>query len=141
MAEVRLNSPNVTTFTVSVGDIVKISRPVGYPPFANMSVAISNDGSDSESLKTEYELYGFKILDKTLGKFVKLADTNLIDGFVYYNHTKSGRQIVRYKSKTIIDTLFYIVVQGVQIHDHASIYQGGPAFATYWAETSNRQEE
>jgi len=132
MPDVRLNSPNVTTFTASVGDTIKISRPIGYPPYAAGKVpAILTKG--------EYEALGFKILEQSLGKFVKLDGISLESGFVYYQHTKSGRQIIRYKSKSIMDTLFYIVVQGIQIHDHASIYQGGPAFATYWAET--REEE
>lgn len=132
MTDVRLNSPNVTTFTASVGDIIKISRPLGYPPYVHGK-------EPAEPVKGKYEALGFKILDQSLGEFVKLDDVSLGSGFVYYKHTKSGRQIIRYKSKSIIDTLFYIVVQGIQIHDHASIYQGGPAFATYWAET--REEE
>jgi len=73
-------------------------------------------------------------LDQKLGKFIRLNDVNSKSGFVYYEHLESGRQIIRYKSQTLTTVLFYIVVQGVQIHDHASIYQGGPAFATYYAE-------
>ena len=127
MTDIRLNSPNVTTFTASIGDVIKITRPVGYPPYAPGK-------TPSAPTKTEYEVYGFKILDQQLGHFIRLSEINLNSGFVYYEHLKSGRQIVRYKAQTLTVTLFYIIVQGVQIHDHASIYQGGPAFATYFAE-------
>jgi hypothetical protein len=132
MSDLRLNSPNVTTFTASVSDVIKITRPVGYPPYAPGK-------APAEPTTNEYESYGFKILDQNLGKFIRLDEVDLNSGFVYYQHLKSGRQIIRYKSQTLTDTLFYIIVQGIQIHDHASIYQGGPAFATYWAET--REEE
>ena len=132
MTDLRLNSPNVTTFTASVGDVIKITRPLGYPVYP--------PGKTPEDITTsDYEAYGFKILDQELGKFVRLDEVNLNSGFVYYEHLKSGRQIIRYKSQSIVNTLFYIIVQGIQVHDHASIYQGGPAFATYWAET--REEE
>jgi hypothetical protein len=132
MTDLRLNSPNVTTFTASISDVIKITRPVGYPPYVP-GKAPANPAS------SEYEAYGFKILDQDLGKFIRLSEVNLGSGFIYYQHLKSGRQIIRYKSQSITDTLFYIIVQGIQIHDHASIYQGGPAYATYWAET--REEE
>lgn len=127
MTDLRLNSPNVTTFTVSIGDVIKITRPVGYPVYA--------PGKEPTNPTTnEYEAYGFKVLDKNLGKFIRLDEIELNSGFVYYEHLKSGRQIIRYKAQSITDILFYIIVQGMQIHDHASIYQGGPAFATYYAE-------
>jgi len=132
MTDLRLNSPNVTTFTASVDDVIKITRPVGYP-------AYPAGKEPADPTTSEYEAYGFKILDQSLGKFVRLDEVTLKSGYIYYKHTKSGRQILRYKSKSITDVLFYIIVQGVQVHDHASIYQGGPAFATYWAET--REEE
>lgn len=132
MTDLRLNSPNVTTFTASVNDVIKVVRPIGYPAYA--------PGKAPETPTTsKYEAYGFKVLDQTLGEFVRLDEISLKSGFIYYHHLKSGRQIIRYKSKSITDTLFYIIVQGIQVHDHASIYQGGPAFATYWAET--REEE
>lgn len=132
MTDLRLNSPNVTTFTASVKDVIKITRPVGYP-------AYPRGKEPAEPTVTNYEAYGFKILDQSLGKFIRLDEVDYRKGYVYYQHEKSGRQIIRYKSKNLHDVLFYIIVQGIQIHDHASIYQGGPAFATYWAET--REEE
>jgi len=125
MTDLRLNSPNVTTFIASIGDNLKINRPLGYPPYAPGTAA---------KQPTDYEAYGFKILDQKLGKFIRLNDVNSKSGFVYYEHLESGRQIIRYKSQTLTTTLFYIIVQSIQIHDHASIYQGGPAFATYYAE-------
>ena len=127
MTDLRLNSPNVTTFTASIGDVIKITRPVGYPVYSPGKVPIAPTVS-------KYEAYGFKILDQSLGEFIRLDEVTLKSGFVYYEHLKSGRQIIRYKSQSLTDTLLYIIVQGIQIHDHASIYQGGPAFATYYAE-------
>ena len=127
MTDLRLNSPNVTTFTASIGDVIKITRPVGYPTYPPGK-------APTDVPSGEYEAYGFKILDQNLGKFIRLDEVTLKSGCVYYEHLKSGRQIIRYKSKSLTDTLFYIIVQGIQIHDHASIYQGGPAFATYYAE-------
>lgn len=127
MTDLRLNSPNVTTFTASIGDVVKITRPIGYPPYVPGKTPVGATAG-------EYESYGFKILDQNLGKFIRTGEITSKSGFVYYEHLKSGRQIIRYKSKSITDILFYIIVQGIQIHDHASIYQGGPAFATYYAE-------
>jgi hypothetical protein len=127
MTDLRLNSPNVTTFTASIGDIIKITRPVGYPAYAPGKAPANPPSGD-------YEAYGFKILDQNLGRFIRLKETKLKSGFVYYEHLKSGRQIIRYKAQTLTKILFYIIVQGIQIHDHASIYQGGPAFATYYAE-------
>lgn len=127
MTDLRLNSPNVTTFTASIGDVIKITRPVGYPVYAPGKTPL-------EVPSGEYEAYGFKILDQKLGRFIRLDEVTLKSGFVYYEHLESGRQIIKYKSKSIRDTLLYIIVQGIQIHDHASIYQGGPAFATYYAE-------
>ena len=127
MTDLRLNSSNVTTFTASIGDVVKITRPVGYPVYP--------PGKEpTESTENEYEAYGFKILDQKLGKFIRLDEISSKSGFVYYEHLESGRQIIKYKSQSLTDTLLYIIVQGIQIHDHASIYQGGPAFATYYAE-------
>ena len=134
MTDIRLNSPNVTTFTASIGDVMKINRPVGYPPY-------TPGKTPSDPTKTEYEVYGFKILDQQLGKFIRLNEVTLKSGFVYYEHQKSGRQVIRYKAQTLTITLFYIIVQGVLIHDHASIYQGGPAFATYYAELPEDAEE
>jgi hypothetical protein len=127
MTDLRLNSPNVTTFTASIGDVIKITRPVGYPPY-------SPGKAPASPTTNEYEAYGFKILDQNLGKFIRTDEITSKSGFVYYEHEKSGRQIIKYKSQSLTDTLLYIIVQGIQIHDHASIYQGGPAFATYYAE-------
>ena len=129
MTDLRISSPNITTFVASVGDVIKINRPVGYPPYP--------PGKDTSKIKaSQYEAYGFRVLDEILGEFTKLEDTTLKKACVYYKHLKSGRQIIKYKSQSLTDTLLYIIVQGIQIHDHASIYQGGPAFATYYAELS-----
>jgi len=120
------NKTNITSFTASVGDIIKISRPVGYPPWPH-------DARPAEHTASAVDAWGFKIGDGGLGSFVDLGGVNWDSGFVYYMHTKSGRQIIEYVSNGLQVVYFYIVIAGVQVHDHASIYQGGPAFATYYA--------
>jgi len=128
-----MNNDTTTTFVVSVGDVIKICRPSGYPPWNLAS-------PPSEVVKDKTEMVGFKILDTDLGEFVRGNEVATNSACVYYQHNKSGKQVIEYTSRgAIINTKFYIVVQGIDIHDHASIHTGGPAFATYYAEVP--QEE
>lgn len=122
------SSNSTPTFVASVGDTIKINRPVGYPPYPH-------DARPETSSPNESEAWGFKIGDTKLGKFVRTGEVNWDSGFVYYKHEKSGRQVIEYISNGLQIVSFYIIVSGIQVHDHASIYQGGPAFATYYAET------
>lgn len=125
----------LVTFTASVGDTIKIGRPAGYPPYPRDY----DVKSVTPSSKPEYESFGFKIGDQKLGKFVRLSEVNWDSGFIYYKHEKSGKQVIEYISNGIRTIAFYIIVSGIQVHDHASIYQGGPAFATYYAETPREE--
>lgn len=125
---VNVDSQNVVTFAMGVGNRVKLCAPVNYPPVTFPT---------GEAYGLEYYLNGFMILNQDLGEFEGTpVGSNLC---VYYRHKKSGRQIIQYSSDALGDITFYAVLEGITVHDHASIPQGGPAFATYWAET--REEE
>jgi len=141
MVNINPNSPNVSTFTVSVGDVIKIYRPPGYPPFPRNDETTSGFSIPEGYEATEKDAYGFKILEETLGKFININDIKWKNGFVYYEHERSGRQVIRYLSHGLIDVVLYILVQGIEVHDHASVYQGGPAYATYWAQVPADAEE
>ena len=141
MVNVNPNSPNVSSFTVSVGDVIKIQRPAGYPPYPRSTENSSGFAIPEEVVTTEEEAYGFKVLETSLGKLVRLDEVDWRDGFVYYEHERSGRQVIRYISHGIIDVTLYMIVQGIEVHDHASVYQGGPAYATYWAEVPAEANE
>jgi len=125
-SNLNVDSQNVVSFTLSVGDKVKLCAPVHYPPVTFPS------GYDAN-----YYLNGFIVLDQGIGKFEGVPPgSNLC---VYYRHQKSGRQIIQYSSDALGDTTFYAILEGITVHDHASVPQGGPAYATYWAEA--REEE
>lgn len=131
----NLNPATTTMFTANVGSVLRLCRPAGYPPWP-----IDNKPESTETLNLEYEAMGFKLLEPIYGKFIRLEELTDDDTCVYYQHEKSGRQIISYYANgAIVPIVFYAVVQGITVHDHASIYMGGPAFATYYAETP--QEE
>lgn len=126
--DVNVDSQNVVSFALSVGDRVKLCAPVNYLPVT------FPEGAEYDA---KYYLNGFIVLDQVLGEFEgSPTGSNLC---VYYRHKKSGRQIIQYSSDALGQNTFYAILEGITIHDHASIPQGGPAFATYWAET--REEE
>lgn len=125
---INIDSQNTVSFALSVGDKVKLCAPVNYLPVTFPS------GADYDE---KYYLNGFILLDQGLGEFEGApSGSNLC---VYYRHKKSGRQIIQYSSGSLGETTFYAILEGITVHDHASIPQGGPAYATYWAET--REEE
>lgn len=118
-------------FSASPGDVITICRPGGFPPWVEAPEGTSGDDP--------YERNGFVIVDRNLGKFI---GTNAADdGCVDYKHEKSGKQIIQYLAGGCIasNVVFEIIIQPTTVHDHASVYQGGPAFATYYAKTP--QEE
>ncbi|RLB84882.1 MAG: hypothetical protein DRH15_04200 [Deltaproteobacteria bacterium] len=115
---------NTSYLTCTVGDRVKLIHPLGHPP-----TEFSGDKPETQYLK------GFIILKPELGEFEGYDDK----GYVYYRHKHSGRQIIKYVSEGLGSFEFYLVVEGIVVHDHASVAMGGPAFATYYSE--HRQEE
>ena len=127
----NLDPATTTTFAANVGSVIKLCRPAGYPPWP-----IDNKPNDIEN--TDTERIEFKLLEPIHGKFIR--DTTAVDACVYYKHERSGKQVISYYAGgSIMPIMFYAVVQGILVHDHASVYMGGPAYATYFAETP--QEE
>ncbi len=128
-----MTADNSSYFTAAVDDVVLVCRPQGYPPWAG--------DTPSSAVKNDYEVYGFKILNPELGKFIDTDSVTGSSGCVKYLHEKSGKQIIQYTAAGAVnpDAAFFMIIQPVPVHDHASVYQGGPAFATYYAKTP--QEE
>jgi hypothetical protein len=118
---------NISYFSISVGDTVRVCRPQGFKPWRGSKPAGMPDPGT-------YYQYGFTVMYKEIGQFEdKMAENSYC---VKYKHLKSGKQIIRYDAGGALskDTAFYIVLQPVIVHDHASVYQGGPAYATYYAD-------
>jgi hypothetical protein len=123
----NINPATTTWFTASIGDTIRLCRPAGYPPWPT-------DNAPTNIDSTEYERVGFKLLEPYCGKFIDITNPN--DTCVLYKHEKSGKQIIAYYAGgAIVPITFYAIVQGILVHDHASVYMGGPAYATYYADT------
>jgi len=120
-------SGNVTNAVCSVNDKLKLCRPIGYKPVTWEEGA--NEG---------IYLNGFRVVYPELGKFegTPEGDTNC----VYYRHEKSGRQVIEFMSADLGKHYFYLILEGIVVHDHASIPQGGPAYATYYSEPEEVEE-
>jgi len=114
-----VDSQNVFKFTASVGDKVKICSPAHYPPAPRTEATPAAQYSN-----------GFILYYPDIGAFESGAGARC----VYYRHKRSGTQIIKYISIGLGTVEFYAVIEGIVVHDHASIPQGGPAFATYYAE-------
>lgn len=133
-------TPNVVTFTAIVGDTLRIDRPLGYPPFIRDKQSGGWPSYTTSLPKTEYSALGFTVINESLGKFVDFAGLTYDDGYIFYKQEKSGKQTIEYVSNGIQVAKFYVVIAAMQIHDHASVYMGGPAFATYYADVSRPEE-
>jgi len=117
----------IFNFACRVGDKIKITRPLGYPP-----IEFTGDNYDPK-----YYLNGFVIKYQNLGEF----EGGIDETAVYYRHKVPGRQIIEYVSNGLGQYRFQAVLEGITVHDHSSVYTGGPAFATYYAEVPGRDEE
>jgi len=110
--------PGVQNFSCVVGDKIKICH-------SNFYRGISfTDTSD-----TRYLLKGYRVVYKNIGELEDSDEWNC----VVYKHLKSGRQIIEF-TEDVAFRKSYFVMQGVVVHDHASIPTGGPAYATYYSE-------
>jgi len=118
MADVELDSQNIIKFTASVGDKLKICAPGHHLPAPKPS-----------DVEADNYLNGFILSDDNIGVFEGESGR-----CIFYRHNRSGLQIIRYVSTGLGDTEFYAVIEGIVVHDHASVYQGGPAYATYYAQ-------
>jgi hypothetical protein len=135
MAEEQItlgDKDNISYFSVSVGDTVRICRPLGFMPWRGNKPSTMPAPGD-------YYQYGFTVMNRDIGKFIdKMSENSYC---VKYKQLKSGKQIIRYDAGGALtkDMSLYIILQPVIVHDHASVHQGGPAYATYYAEVP--QEE
>lgn len=153
---VNIGGSNVVYAAVQVGRKLQITRPIGYPSTISTGTTATTEGSgggtngesggatsttegsdgatsDTKDSYGESKANGFEIIgDKSIGKFVDKAKAG--KNSVIYEHLKSGQQIIRYTGHSILTVTFYLVVDGITIHDHASIAMGGPAYATYFTE-------
>jgi hypothetical protein len=127
---IDIDSENVTEFVVGVGETVKLCAPPAYPPAVDPSTASAEGGFK--------HLNGWTILRPELGDFEGNPPGTRC---VFYKHKKSGQQIIQYSSVGIYEISFYAVLAGITVHDHASVAQGGPAFATYYTEIADNREQ
>jgi len=118
-------SENVTNAVCSVNDKLELHRPVGYPP-----------AEWPKDANPKIYLNGFRVVYSELGEFEKIPDE---DNMVYYKHLKSGHQVIEFVSDFLGRHYFYLILEGITIHDHASIPQGGPAYATYYSEPEREE--
>lgn len=133
-AEININSENTVEFTVNVGDVVKLCPPPGYGPM-KFSTAQNNLFAGTKKDKKQY-LKGFIVLKPDLGG---LDPDKKMGDCVAYIHEKSGKQVIQYAARGLGDKYFYAIVSGITVHDHASVAQGGPAFATYFADVPEEE--
>ncbi|MHA1409735.1 MAG: hypothetical protein ACTSQY_05435 [Candidatus Odinarchaeia archaeon] len=116
------------TIACLVDDKVRLLRP----PYKGIPFSSQAD--------EKYYRYGFRILKTDLGEFVEdSGDTE--KSWVVYHHKKSGKQTIEFISDELGLFKFYVVIQGITVHDHASIVMGGPAYATYFTEPAQEPEE
>lgn len=122
-------SPNTTYFSCKVDDKIRIYRPVGYKGIGFTT-----------TLDNKIYRQGFEILYPNLGEFTDDSGDDA-ETWVVYHHKRSGIQKIKFVSLELGTYEFYFVLQGVIVHDHASVYMGGPAFATYYTEPQKDQEQ
>jgi hypothetical protein len=112
----------------TLGQTLKLYRPIGYK-----GIEFSSDTNTKEARN------GFMLMQPNIGEFTEdSGDDN--KSWVLYKHNKSGKQVIQFISNELGYHVFTLTVQGIQVHDHASIAMGGPAFATYFTEPSTVQE-
>jgi len=115
---VDIDSQNIIKFAASVGDKIKICAPSHHLPAPKPT-----------DIPEDRYLNGFILFDRYIGAFEGSSGR-----CIFYRHNKSGLQVIKYISTGLGDVEFYAVVEGITVHSHASVYQGGPAYATYYAE-------
>ena len=116
-----------TIINCVVGDVILLRRPLYYKGI---------EQGDDKSISAN----GFRILYPELGHFIEHS-TDEGKSWVKYKHEKSGQQIIEFRSHDLGVHTFTCVIQGISVHDHASIPMGGPAYATYYSEPSVYTEE
>jgi len=128
MSEQLSVGKNQTIMICKVGDTVRLTRPLYYK-----GLDLGMDPKEGE--------HGFRIVYPKLGEFIAWSDDEA-GTWVEYKHLRSGTQVIEFYSNVLGSHTFSCVIQGITVHDHASIAMGGPAFATYYTEqTATPTEE
>lgn len=89
------------------------------------------DSNDNDVLLNN----GFRVLDENVGTVEPIAGKPE----VYYTHKKPERNVILFYAST--GEVGACIVDAIQIHDHSSIVQGGPAYGTYFNDESEGEEE
>lgn len=121
--------PGVQVFSMHVGGTAKICHSTFFK-------GVDYESEDPNASK--YLQKGYRITYRNLGEFID--DSELEWNCVMYKHLKSGKQIIEFV-EDLAHRKSYLVMQGVLVHDHASIDMGGPAYATYYSEPSSFTDE
>jgi len=121
--------PNTTFASYPSDSKIKLYRPIGYKGV--------DYGGEAD---IKYYRHGFKVVYQSLGEFTE-GSTDTEKSWVVYHHQGSGEQVIEFNSEELGAEVFYFVIQGILIHDHASIAMGGPAFGTYYSEPVNTTPE
>jgi len=121
-----IDQRTATFFTVGVGESIRICPHITDPP------ATADNNSTSGSVR------GFILSNTEIGELIEDPKSEIC---VIYKHKKSGKQLLIYPTGGLSKRIFYAVLTGIVPHDHASVYQGGPAFATYFSDIDSSQTE
>ena len=85
----------------------------------------------------ENEMNGFSLQDTTIGRLEKI--TGEVD-CVYYYHDKAGIQVIKFREGRA-NVIGSLTLEGIAVHDHATVTAGGPAYATYYSGSQGEEGE
>lgn len=110
------------SFDCSVGEVIELCHSKEY-------AGVEADGY----------VRGFRMTNSNLGELRERPGSNKWN-CVEYQHLKVGTQIIEF-IEDMGNRRSTIEINGsMPIHDHSSIPQGGPAYATYYAEIEEDEE-
>lgn len=114
-----------TVIECAVGDTVEICHSNKFNGVVG-AISVENGGV----LESVRLVNGFRVSNSEIGSLAESDKWNCVD----YTHERPGKQIIEF-IEDVSRRRSYIEVNGsIRIHDHASIPQGGPAYATYYSE-------
>lgn len=108
------------TFYCAAGDELEICHPL----FCKGMETAKSTNEDLKALK------GFRLIFPELGDITECVPKKW--NGIRYHHKKSGQQIIEFTEDLGLRRS-YLIVETVSPHDHGTIAQGGPAFATYYS--------
>lgn len=126
------------TVNVPLGMSVKLKVPVdlrigqGHFPSKDKKVLVKGVERDA--------VYGFAMENPNIGELTPdpeaISNNELV---VIYTPTKNQTNNIHFVTSTGLSNI--VTVTTVPVHDHSSIYQGGPAFGTYATAYKKEEEE